>query len=40
MVTVGPAADDVIAGSRRRLLALIRARGADGAGQDGGDSRA
>ena len=34
MVTVGPAADDVIAGSRRRLLALIRARGADGAGQE------
>ena len=34
MVTVGPAADDVIAGSRRRLLALIRARGANGAGQE------
>jgi len=34
MVTVGPAADDIIAGSRRRLLALIRARDADGAGQE------
>jgi GntR family transcriptional regulator, transcriptional repressor for pyruvate dehydrogenase complex len=31
MVTVGPAADYIIASSRRRLLALIRARDADGA---------
>jgi len=31
MVTVGPAADGMIASSRRRLLALIRARDADGA---------
>jgi DNA-binding FadR family transcriptional regulator len=31
MVTAGPAADDIIAGSRRRLLALIQARDADGA---------
>jgi GntR family transcriptional regulator, transcriptional repressor for pyruvate dehydrogenase complex len=34
MVTVGPAADDIIASSRRRLLALIRARDADGAGRE------
>jgi FCD domain len=34
MVTVGPAADDIIAGSRRRLRALIRARDAYGAGQE------
>jgi GntR family transcriptional repressor for pyruvate dehydrogenase complex len=34
MVTVGPTADDSIAGSRRRLLALIRARDADGAGRE------
>ena len=34
MVTAGPAADDIIAGSRRRLLALIRARDADGAGRE------
>lgn len=34
MVTVGPAADDIIAGSRRRLLALVRARDADGAGRE------
>jgi GntR family transcriptional repressor for pyruvate dehydrogenase complex len=33
-ITVGPAADDIIAGSRRRLLALIRARDADGAGRE------
>ena len=32
MITAGPAADGVIASSRRRLLALIRARDADGAG--------
>ena len=32
MVTVGPAGDDLIAGSRRRLRALIRARDADAAG--------
>jgi GntR family transcriptional repressor for pyruvate dehydrogenase complex len=31
IVTAGPAADDIIASSRRRLLALIRARDADGA---------
>jgi DNA-binding GntR family transcriptional regulator len=30
----GPAADDIIASSRRRLLALIRARDADGAGRE------
>jgi hypothetical protein len=29
-----PAADDIIASSRRRLLALIRARDADGAGRE------
>ena len=34
MVTVGPTADDIIANSRRRLLALIRARDADGAGRE------
>jgi GntR family transcriptional regulator, transcriptional repressor for pyruvate dehydrogenase complex len=34
MVAAGPAADDIIAGSRRRLRALIRARDADGAGQE------
>ena len=34
MVTAGPAADDIIASSRRRLLALIRARDADGAGRE------
>jgi DNA-binding FadR family transcriptional regulator len=34
MVMVGPAADDIIASSRRRLLALIRARDADGAGRE------
>jgi len=34
MVTVGPTADDIIASSRRRLLALIRARDADGAGRE------
>jgi hypothetical protein len=34
MVTAGPAADDIIAGWRRRLRALIRARDADGAGQE------
>ena len=34
MVTVGPAGDDLIAGSCRRLPALIRARDADGAGQE------
>jgi len=34
MVTVGPAADDIIASSRRRLLALLRARDADGAGRE------
>jgi DNA-binding FadR family transcriptional regulator len=34
IVTVGSAADDIIAGSRRRLLALIRARDADGAGRE------
>ena len=34
MVTIGPAADDIIASSRRRLLALIRARDADGAGRE------
>jgi GntR family transcriptional regulator, transcriptional repressor for pyruvate dehydrogenase complex len=34
MVTVGPAADDIIASSRRRLLALIRARDADGAARE------
>jgi hypothetical protein len=34
IVTVGPAADDIIASSRRRLLALIRARDADGAGRE------
>ena len=34
MVTVGPAADGIIASSRRRLLALIRARDADGAGRE------
>ena len=34
MVTVGPAADDIIAGSRRRPPALVRARDADGAGRE------
>jgi GntR family transcriptional repressor for pyruvate dehydrogenase complex len=34
MVTAGPAADETIASSRRRLLALIRARDADGAGRE------
>ncbi len=34
IVTVGPAADGIIASSRRRLLALIRARDADGAGRE------
>jgi hypothetical protein len=34
MVTAGPAADDIIAGSRRRLLALIQARDGDGAGRE------
>ena len=34
MVTAGPAADDIIASSRRRLLALIQARDADGAGRE------
>jgi hypothetical protein len=34
IVMVGPAADNIIAGSRRRLLALIRARDADGAGRE------
>jgi hypothetical protein len=34
IVTVGPAADDIIVSSRRRLLALIRARDADGAGRE------
>jgi GntR family transcriptional regulator, transcriptional repressor for pyruvate dehydrogenase complex len=34
IVTAGPAVDDIIAGSRRRLLALIRARDADGAGRE------
>ena len=34
MVTVGPAGDDLIAGSRRRLRALIRACDAYGAGQE------
>lgn len=34
IVTAGPAADDIIASSRRRLLALIRARDADGAGRE------
>ena len=34
MVTAGPAADGMIAGSRHRLLALIRARDADGAGRE------
>jgi GntR family transcriptional regulator, transcriptional repressor for pyruvate dehydrogenase complex len=34
MVRVGPAADDIIASSRRRLLALIRARDADCAGRE------
>ncbi len=34
MVTAGPAADGIIASSRRRLLALIRARDADGAGRE------
>lgn len=34
MVTVGPAADDIVVSSRRRLLALIRARDADGAGRE------
>jgi DNA-binding FadR family transcriptional regulator len=34
IVTVGPAADDIIASSHRRLLALIRARDADGAGRE------
>ena len=34
IATAGPAADDIIAGSRRRLLALIRAGDADGAGRE------
>jgi len=34
IVTVGPAADDIIVSSRCRLLALIRARDADGAGRE------
>ena len=34
MVTVGPGADGIIANSRRRLLALIRARDADCAGRE------
>jgi DNA-binding FadR family transcriptional regulator len=34
MVTVGPTADGIIASSRRRLLALIGARDADGAGRE------
>ena len=34
MVMAGPAADGTIASSRRRLLALIRARDADGAGRE------
>lgn len=34
IVTVGPAADDIIISSRHRLLALIRAGDADGAGQE------
>jgi hypothetical protein len=34
MVAVGPAGDDLIAGSRRRLRALIQARDADGAGRE------
>jgi DNA-binding FadR family transcriptional regulator len=34
IVTAGPAADDIIASSRRQLLALIRARDADGAGRE------
>jgi DNA-binding FadR family transcriptional regulator len=34
MVTAGPEADDIIADSRRRLLALIRAQDADGAGRE------
>jgi hypothetical protein len=34
IVTVGPAADDVIISSRHRLLALIRAGDADGAGRE------
>jgi DNA-binding FadR family transcriptional regulator len=34
MVTAGPTADGIIASSRRRLLALIRARDADGAGRE------
>jgi len=34
IVTVGPATDDIIVSSRRRLLALIRARDADGAGRE------
>jgi DNA-binding GntR family transcriptional regulator len=34
MVTAGPAADDIIADSRHRLLALIRAQDAEGAGRE------
>ena len=34
MVTAGPAADAIIADSHRRLLALVRARDADGAGRE------
>lgn len=34
IVTVGPAADDIIVSSRHRLLALIRAGDADGAGRE------
>jgi GntR family transcriptional regulator, transcriptional repressor for pyruvate dehydrogenase complex len=34
MVTAGPTADGIVASSRRRLLALIRAQDADGAGRE------
>lgn len=34
MVAIGPAADGIIASSRRRLLVLIRAQDADGAGRE------
>jgi DNA-binding FadR family transcriptional regulator len=34
MVTVGPAAAGIIAGSRRRLLALLQAGDADGAARE------
>jgi DNA-binding FadR family transcriptional regulator len=34
MLTVGPAADGIVLGSRRRLLALMRAGDADGAARE------